>query len=90
MSKTTTIKVSKSTLERLHRLVGELAKQRGKRITLEEAIIHMLEKNELLDKKTEQAEIEKDRKSFLSLIEQKFFGAKPEDFKEYDYDDIGG
>jgi len=91
MSKNTTIKVTKNTLKRLHRLVGELTKQRGTRVTLEDAIILLLEKNESLEKKssTFMSEIEKDRNSFLSLVEKKFIGAQPEDFKEYDFEDIG-
>ena len=36
------------------------------------------------------SEVEKDRKNFLMLLERKFPGAQPEDFKEYDYNDIGG
>ena len=40
-SKNTTIKVSKKTLEMLHRLAGELAKERSKRVTFEEAINYL-------------------------------------------------
>jgi len=91
MNDITTIKVSKSTLERLHRVVGELTKQKGKRITLEDAIVHLLEKNELKQEGSSiKDDIEKDRKAFIALLKQDFFGAGPEDYKEYDFEDIGG
>jgi hypothetical protein len=91
MNDITTIKVSKSTLERLHRIVGELTKQKGKRITLEDAIVHLLEKNELKEEGSSiKNDIEKDRKAFIKLIEKGFFGGSPEDYKEYDFEDIGG
>ena len=91
MNNITTIKVTKSTLERLHRVVGELTKQKGKRITLEDAIVHLLEKNELKEEGSSiKDDIEKDRKTFIKLIEKGFFGGSPEDYKEYDFEDIGG
>lgn len=92
MSKNTTIKVSKTTLEQLHRLAGKLANKMSKRVTLEDAIIHLLKKNESEGAKSSPflSEVEKDRKNFLLILDQKFSGAQPEDFKEYDYNDIGG
>ena len=92
MSKNTTIKVTRKTLESLHRVVGELAKKLGKRVTLEDAIVHLLKKNESIEVKSLPflSEVEKDRKNFLMILERKFSGAQPEDFKEYDYNDIGG
>lgn len=88
MSKNTTIKVSKKTLEKLHKLAGEMATAMGKRVTLEEAIIKLLEeKNKMNDE--DLANIEDDRKSFLAILDQKISGGQPEDFKEYDYEDIG-
>jgi len=33
--------------------------------------------------------VEYNRKSFLVLLDEVFEGAGPEDFKEYDYNDIG-
>lgn len=88
MSKNTTIKVSKKTLENLHKLAGEMASELGKRVTLEDAI------NKLLEEKNkrnieELANIEEDRKNFLTLLDQKIPGGQPEDFKEYDYKDLG-
>jgi len=91
MNTITTIKVSKSTLERLHRIAGELAKQRGKRVTLEEAIVHLLEKNESKEELSSlEDDIAKDRKAFIALLKRDFFGAGPEDYKEYDFEDVGG
>ena len=92
MSNNTTIKVTRKTLESLHRIVGELAKKRGKRVTLEDAIVHLLKKSESIEVKSSYflSEVEKDRKNFLMILERKFSGAQPEDFKEYDYNDIGG
>ena len=91
MNDITTIKVSKRTLERLRRIVGELIKREGKKFTLEDAIIHLLEKNESKDELTTlNNNINQDREEFLTLFKQKFFGAGPEDFKEYDFEDIGG
>jgi len=88
MSKNTTIKVSKETLEKLHKLAGELAAEMGKRITLDEAINKLLEEK---SKKNDEnlSNIEEDRKAFLALLDQKFTGGQPEDYKEYDYEDIG-
>jgi len=88
----TTIKVSKSTVERLHRVGGELAKKKGKRITLEDAILYLLEKIEetSLDAENIDTKVERDRKAILSLMEKKFYGIHPEDFKEYNFEDIGG
>jgi len=92
MSKNTIIKVTRKTLESLYRVVGELAKKRGKRVTLEDAIVHLLKKNESLEENSSSflSEVGEDRKNFLMLLEHKFSGAQPEDFKEYDYNNIGG
>lgn len=92
MGKYTTIKVSKETLKRLHKLVGELTQKRGERVSLEDAIIKILNEH---NKKKEihyegEKELEKDRKILLSLLKNKIRGAGPDDFIEYDYEDIGG
>ncbi|MHA1328182.1 MAG: hypothetical protein ACTSRH_12825 [Promethearchaeota archaeon] len=87
MNKNTTIKVSKKTLERLHKLAGELASKSGKRISLEEAIKRLLEEREH-HKIEKSSKKENDIKIFLDFLNQKVTGAGPEDFKEYDYDDI--
>jgi len=91
MNNINNIKVSKSTLERLHRVAAELAKQRGKLVTLEETIVHLLEKNELKEETSSlEVDIEKDRKSFIALLNRGFFGGEQEDYKEYDFEDVGG
>lgn len=92
MGKFTTIKVSKKTLKKLHKLAGELAQKRGERVTLEEAIIEILieHKNRKNSNKKDTQRIKKDRESLLSLLSTKVDGAGPEDFLEYDFKDIGG
>ena len=91
MSKNTTIKVSEKTLEKLHRLAGELAKERGKRVTLEKAINYLLEERQKDTNKnsSKNLKLKQDRKKFLELLEETIEGAGPDDFKEYDFDDIG-
>ena len=88
MSKNTTIKVSKKTLEKLHKLAGEMATVMGKRVTLDEAINKLLEENKKINDE-DLANIEEDRKAFLAILDQKISSGQPEDFKEYDYEDIG-
>ena len=88
MSKNTTVKVSKKTLEKLHKLAGEMATVMGKRVTLEEAINKLLEDNNKINDE-DLAKIEDDRKAFLAILDQKISGGQPEDFKEYDYEDLG-
>lgn len=92
MSKNTTIKISKKTLERLHRIVGELTYKKGQRVILEEAITFLLERYEQGSRNSLELirDIEMDRKAFFSLLNQKYSGAGPEDYKEYDYEDISG
>lgn len=90
MSKYTTIKVTKKTLRKLHEIVGELTKQRGERVSLEDAILKLLEtRNEFLSqKKTYLSSSSEDREAMIQLLNQTFEGAGPEDFIEYDYEDI--
>ncbi len=82
------MKVSKKTLEKLHKLAGELTAKKGKRVTLEEALIKLLEENEKIKDHINSSQIKDDRQAFLTLLEQKFPGGQPEDFEEYNYDDI--
>ncbi|KKN37836.1 hypothetical protein LCGC14_0759450 [marine sediment metagenome] len=89
MSKNTTMKVSKKTLEKLHKLAGEIAAEKGRRVTLEEAIIQLLEENKKKKNNMNSFKIEDDRKAFLTLLDQKFSGGQPEDYKEYNFEDIG-
>jgi len=88
MSKNTTIKVSRKTLKTLHKLAGEMAAAMGKRVTLEEAINKLLEEK-YKTKDEDLTNIEDDREVFLAILDQKISGGQPEDFKEYDYEDIG-
>ena len=88
MSKNTTIKVSKKTLESLHKLAGEMATTMGKRVTLEDAINKLLEERKKKNNE-ESSNIDDDREAFLALLDQKITGGQPEDFKEYNYEDVG-
>ena len=88
MSKNTTIKVSKKTLEELHKLAGEMATIMGKRVTLEDAISKLLEERNST-KHDDSTLINDDREAFLAILNQKITGGQPEDFKEYNYEDIG-
>ncbi|MHA1273604.1 MAG: hypothetical protein ACTSQP_15620 [Promethearchaeota archaeon] len=59
-------------------------------MTLEEAIIQLLEqKDKLSSNISRELKIDEDRKAFIALLDEVFEGAGPEDFKEYDYKDIG-
>ena len=91
MSENTTIKVSKKTLEKLHRLAGELTKERGKRVSLERAINYLLEEkqNAINRNSSKNLKLKQDREKFLELLEETVEGAGPDDFKEYDFEDIG-
>ena len=88
MSKNTTVKVSKKTLESLHKLAGEMATTMGKRVTLEDAINKLLEERNKKNRE-ESSNINDDREAFLALLDQKITGGQPEDFKEYNYEDVG-
>ena len=88
MSKNTTIKVSRKTLEKLHKLAGEMATVLGKRVTLDDAINKLLEAK-IKENNEDLATIEDDRNSFLAILDQKISGGQPEDFKEYNYEDLG-
>ncbi len=88
MSKNTTMKVSKETLEKLHKLAGEIAAEKGRRVTLEEALLELLEEKEKKKNEMKSHKANEDRKELLSLLEMKIEGAGPEDFKEYDFNDI--
>lgn len=88
MSKNTTIKVSKKTLESLHKLAGKMATEMGRRVTLEDAINKLLEERNNANNE-ESSNIDNDREAFLTILDQKIVGGQPEDFKEYNYEDIG-
>ncbi|MHA1371574.1 MAG: hypothetical protein ACTSRA_17875 [Promethearchaeota archaeon] len=82
------MKVSKETLKRLHKVVGEITAEKGESVTLEDALVLLLDENEKRKKKESFSKIEEDRRAFLSLLDQKFQDGGPEDYKEYNYEDI--
>jgi hypothetical protein len=87
----TTMKVSKQTIERLHKVMGQLAIKAGGRITLNDAIDTLLDAHELSLNGSDnfEARLNKDRETFLSLLDNPFPGLEPGDLKEYDFDDVG-
>jgi len=89
MSKNTTMKLSKKTLNKLHKLAGEIAAEKGRRVTLEEALLELLEEKEKMENNLKAATIKNDREAFKTLLKQKFSGGRPEDYKEYNYEDVG-
>jgi hypothetical protein len=89
MSKNTTMKLSKRTLKRLHKLAGEIAAEKGKRVTLEDALIELLEEKEAKKISIETSITKDDREAFKALLDLKFTGGCPEDYKEYNYEDVG-
>ncbi|HME55269.1 MAG TPA: hypothetical protein VKM55_23880 [Candidatus Lokiarchaeia archaeon] len=88
----TTIKVSRKTIDRLHQVLGNIAEKERHRVTLEDAIVHLLDHHDILSKDSRDGEekLQKDRKSFLALLDHTFKGIEPADYKEYDFDEIGG
>lgn len=83
-----TMKVSRPTLKKLHRLAGHLAAERGRRVTLEDALIYLL-RNEA---KRDQARAVR-REEFLAFVRAHAAeapgGIDPEDSREYDFEDVG-
>jgi len=92
MGKYTTIKVSKNTLKRLHELAGKLTQKKGKRVTLEEAIVQILNEHKRRERESglDNLGVKRERETLLSLLETKVEGAGPEDFLEYNFEDMGG
>ena len=88
MSKNTTMKLSKDTLKKLHKFAGEIAAEKGKRVTLEEALLVLLKEKEMKEKERKLHEANEDRKELLSLLDMEIEGAGPADFKEYDFNDL--
>ncbi len=87
----TTIKVSRQTIERLHKVIGRLTISSGGRITLNDAIDTLLDAHELSLDHSDDFEngLKKDREAFISLLDDPFHGLEPGDLKEYDFDDEG-
>ena len=90
MTSSTTVKVSKETLKHLHELVGKLTIRYGRRVSIEEAIKYLFEKENLTKAEENQTEkIKRDKMAFFKLLNQKFDGVTPEDYQEYDFNDNG-
>jgi len=81
----TTIKVKRETLKRLIRIVGELTIKLGRKVSYDEAIQFLI-KNYM---KKEEAENQADKKLQI-LLQKSFEVAGSDDFREYNYEDIGG
>jgi hypothetical protein len=83
-----TVKVSKKTLKRLHQLVGKLTIKYGRRVSLEEAIKYLFEKENLQENQNNHTmKTNKDKIAFLALLNTKFDGITLEDYKEYDFEE---
>lgn len=83
-----TIKVKKETLLKLTRLAGRLTEKTGKRMTYDDVIrflISQFESKEL----GKDIEVDETTQKLLSCIDKSFPGAGPEDFREYEYEDLG-
>jgi len=87
----TTIKVSRQTIERLHKVIGRLTISAGGRVTLNDAIDTLLDAHELSLEHSDDFEtsLKKDREAFISILDDPFHGLEPGDLKEYDFDDVG-
>ena len=70
---------------------GRVADEAGKQVTLEEAITYLINQNDHLknDAGAQGRKIGRDRSSILALQAQEFVCAGPEDYTEYDFEDIG-
>jgi hypothetical protein len=90
MNQITSIKVSHETLQRLHRVAGELKVKQGRKVSLEDAINFLWEQNEKnkSDLTRDDGSIKRDREKFLAILAQPIPGS-PEDYEAYDFDDIG-
>lgn len=90
MEKFSSVKVSQTTLKKLHNMASKLSLIFGKRLNLDETIDSIID---IADKsaqvaKLEKEEIEKDRIEFLELLNKKIKGAGPEDYIPYDFNDV--
>ncbi len=90
MTEYSTIKVTKKTLQKLHKFVGKLKQLKGERISMEDAINYLLSENKKYEKRSPEfiEKLNKDREQFLKILQQGIKGAGPEDYKEYGFEDI--
>lgn len=87
MSKKISINIKKRTLKRLRRIAKSISGISEVPITLDKVINHLIDNCDELHQ-IGSHDIESDRKEFLKLLDQKVFGGKPEDYKEYAYNDL--
>ncbi|MHA1721958.1 MAG: hypothetical protein ACTSXW_02675 [Candidatus Baldrarchaeia archaeon] len=83
-----TIKVKRETLLKLTRLAGRLTEKTGKRMTYDDVIrflISQFESKEL----GKDIGVDETTQKLLSYIDKSFPGAGSEDFREYEYEDLG-
>jgi len=90
MTEYSTIKVTKKTLQKLHKFVGKLKQLKGEGISMEDAINYLLSENKKYEKRTPEfiEKLNRDREQFLKILQQGIKGAGPEDYKEYGFKDI--
>ena len=80
------IKISKKTFKQLLQLVGDLTIKYRRRISIEDAIKYLFEKENLTKNKDIQSMKDKqDKVAFFDLLNQKFDGITLEDYQEYDF-----
>lgn len=83
-----TIKVKKGTLLKLTKLVGYLTEKTGRRMTYDDVLQYLISRFEGEEQIRDQG-IDEATQRLLSRIEKSFPSAGPEDFEEYEYEDIG-
>ena len=91
-SNKTTVKVSRKTIERMHQVLGSITEKERRHVTLEDVIVHLLDFHEASDEDFEKNrdKMQKDREAFLALLKTTFVGIEQADYKDFDFDDIGG
>ena len=90
MTEYSTIKVTKKTLQELHKFVGKLKQLKGERVSMEDAINYLLNEHKKYENRSPEfvEKLNKDREQFLKLLQQGIKGAGPEDYKEYGFEDV--
>ena len=90
MTEYTTIKVSKKTLQNLRKFVGKMTEKTGRRTSMEEAINFLLNEYKISERHSPEfmKKLKEDRERFIKVMEHKIEGAGPDDYKEYNFEDI--
>jgi hypothetical protein len=88
----TSIKIRKETARKLAKLIGKLTSKSQRRISYDDLINYLIDiaTKEKVTPKKKQGELNSATKKILEMMEQPIEGAGPEDFKEYDYNDVEG